>query len=146
MILPALRFCNPDLTNAKSAACENLEVFQDLILELSKTEYPGIKFGFNYLRHWSMFHEDKFIKRCDQVMAFSFYIMILFLPMASAIIESFFGVLMIAFVSKRTRLYYLRSKSSLDPASPSLLKKLRDIVLAYKPTKTSLNLPWLSLR
>ena len=54
--------------------------------------------------------KDRFLERCDKVMAFSYYALVYFLPISTALIETFAGIAQVTYFIKRGVLFRFRLK------------------------------------
>ena len=78
---------------------------------------------------------SEFAKRCDVVMAYSFVAMIYFLPIAPAFIESFFGIIFLTYLIKRSYLFF-----SVGKFKKNFYGNFLAFIRAFKPVSNPLNM------
>jgi len=86
--------------------------------------------------------KEKYLNRCDQVMAFSFYAMIYFLPISTALIEIFASVAQVTFFVKRGFLFHFNLKEVKEGGKAvSLWQRIVLFIKSFTPVTSYLSKP-----
>jgi len=92
-----------------------------------------------------MSRRDNFITKCDQLMVFSFYVLICFLPVSIALSESFTGLAFFAYLLKRGAVFIGFLKNEGIAEDKKHVSVFHKFCIAYKPIPNILNVPILIL-
>ncbi len=85
---------------------------------------------------------QKLITWSERTIPFSFYVLIFFLPISIAFVESFFGVILFCFFLKRGAIFYQDFKDSSSKSIKwTFRERLRRFIKCFKPVDNDLNLP-----
>lgn len=79
------------------------------------------------------------VQICDKVMAFGYYILIFFLPIAPAFVESFFGVIIFSFLIKRIFIFQYKYAQLTHPTKFSDIYNV--FIQSFRPVESFLNRP-----
>lgn len=81
---------------------------------------------------------NKLIKGCDQAILFSFYPLIYFLPISTALVETFSGIILIVFLARQGVWLYLKNKNPY-PSISSRQRFLLNVIDFFRPDPHPLN-------
>src|SRR3989338_2608071 len=88
-----------------------------------------------------MMNREKWLNGCDKLMACSFYALIFFLPISTALVESFSSLALVAFFIKRG-IIFSQERKKISGSFIAMPKAwVQTFLLAYKPRDNFLNKP-----
>jgi O-antigen ligase len=85
--------------------------------------------------------ETKLSRICDRILFYTYCATLYFLPISSAITESLFGIVFVAFVVKRCERFLLLEKEALQDNEKKRISKVGLFITAFKPAPNPLNQP-----